>query len=261
MTSTATPGFWVIARRPRWIAAFALALGVAAAFAALGQWQLERSLETAIVDERDTETPVPLVSIADPQQVMTSDASGRMVTVAGTWVEGDEVVVTGRLSGAGSTGDSSEGQPGDWVLRHLVTENGASLAVAVGYVPPGAGIPTLPTGEQTVTGRYVPSESPQLSDFEQGERSAIAVAELINLWQQVGTVYSGYLVLDSAPAGLHTIAAPAPVADVSLNLLNLFYAIEWVIFGGFAVYLWWRLVKDEQEKLEAESSPQPTPVD
>jgi cytochrome oxidase assembly protein ShyY1 len=266
--------FWKLARRPRWIAALALALGVAAAFAALGQWQLERSLETAIVDERDTETPVPLASVAEPQQVMTTDASGRMVTVTGAWVEGDEVIVTGRLSGVGAAGDSSSGAPGDWVLRHLVTENGASLAVAVGFVEPGASIPQLPNGTEALVGRYVPSESPQISDFEEGERSAIATAELINLWQEVATVYSGYLVLESAPGGLQTIAAPAPVADVSLNLLNLFYAIEWVIFGGFAVYLWWRLVKDEQEKLQAaadeaaqssarasEPGPQAAPVD
>ncbi|UYN83353.1 MAG: hypothetical protein KIT89_11760 [Microcella sp.] len=246
--------FWAIARRPRWIVALLLALGVAAAFAALGQWQLERSLETAVVDERDTETPVPLSTLAEPQQVMTSEASGRIVTVEGAWVDGDEVIVTGRLSGAGGAGagaSGSEGAPGDWVVRHFVADDGASLAVVVGFVQPGAGIPTLPTGEQSITGRYVPSESPQLSDFESGERSMISVAELINLWAGVDTVYSGYLVLDTAPAGLETVAAPAPELGVEVNLLNLFYAIEWVIFGGFAVYLWWRLVRDEQEKLAA----------
>jgi len=243
------PGFWSIARRPRWIAALLLALGVAAAFAALGQWQLERSLESTVVDTRDTETPVALDAVAEPQAVMTTDASGRLVTVSGTWVVGDDLTVTGRLSGRDASG--AAGEPGDWVVRHLVTEGGASLAVAVGYVAVGAGIPSLPIGEVQLVGRYVPSESPQLSDFEAGERTAIAVADLINLWGGVDTVYSGYLVLDAAPAGLSTIAAPPPDLPTDLNLLNLFYAIEWVIFGGFAVYLWWRLVKDEQEKLAA----------
>ena len=60
------------------------------------------------------------------------------------------------------------------------------------------------------------------------------------------------------------MAAPAPELERELNILNLFYAIEWVLFGGFAVYLWWRLVKDEQEKLahaaEADSTGAP-PVD
>jgi len=248
-TREGDPGFWRIARRPRWVAALLLALGVAASFAALGQWQLERSLESTVADTRDTETPVALDTVAEPQAVMTTDASGRLVTVSGTWVVGDDLTVTGRLSGRDASG--AAGEPGDWVVRHLVTEGGASLAVAVGYVAVGAGIPSLPIGEVQLTGRYVPSESPQLSDFEAGERTAIAVADLINLWGGVDTVYSGYLVLDAAPVGMSTIAAPPPDLPTDLNLLNLFYAIEWVIFGGFAVYLWWRLVKDEQEKLAA----------
>jgi surfeit locus 1 family protein len=240
---------WRIARRPKWIAALVLALAVAGVFAALGQWQLERSIEAATVIERDTETPVPLESVAEPQSVMTSDASGRTVSVDGIWVEGDEVVVTGR---------SSDGQPGDWVIRHLVTSDGASLAVVVGFVEPGASLAPLPGGEASLIGRYVPSESPQQSDFESGERRAIAVAELINLWSEVDTVYSGYLTAVDAPPGLTPIAAPPPEVDVELNLLNLFYAIEWVIFGGFAVYLWWRLVRDEYEnELEAEALSEP----
>lgn len=234
---------WRIARRPKWIAALLLALGVAAGFAALGQWQLERSIDEATVVERDTETPVPLQSVAEPQEVMTSDASGRRVAVEGSWVEGDEVIVTGR---------ESAGEPGDWVIRHFETSDGAGLTVAVGYVAPGAGIPSLPVGEARLVGRYVPSESPPQSDFEAGERTAIAVAELINLWGDVETVYSGYLVLEDAPAPLAVIAAPPPEADVELNLLNLFYAIEWAVFGGFAVYLWWRLVRDEWEKEQAD---------
>ena len=256
------PGFWQLARRPRWIAALALALGVAAAFAALGQWQLERSVETAIVDDRDTETPVALQSLAQPQAIMTSEASGRIVTVSGAWVENDDLVVTGRLSG--DDGSGTAGQSGDWIVRHLQTTDGSSLAVVAGYVPVGASMPNLPVGDATLEGRYVPSESPQSGNFENGERTVIAVADLINVWSDAGPVYSGYLVLSDAPVGLETVAAPAPELERELNILNLFYAIEWVLFGGFAVYLWWRLVKDEQEKLahaaEADSTGAP-PVD
>jgi hypothetical protein len=43
------------------------------------------------------------------------------------------------------------------------------------------------------------------------------------------------------------------VSDVSLNWLNVFYAIEWVVFAGFALYLWFRLVKDAWER-EAEEA-------
>jgi surfeit locus 1 family protein len=41
---------------------------------------------------------------------------------------------------------------------------------------------------------------------------------------------------------------------VQLNLLNVFYAIEWVIFGGFAIYLWYRLVRDAVERDDEEAT-------
>ena len=30
-----------------------------------------------------------------------------------------------------------------------------------------------------------------------------------------------------------------------MNIQNLAYAVEWVIFGGFALFLWWRMLRDE----------------
>lgn len=235
---------WKLARRPKWILLLILALTVAGVFAAMGQWQLERAAEEAIVVERDTETPMPLVDLAEPQQVMTSDASGRIVTIDGSWVEGDELVMTGRQTLTEVNGS----REGDWVVRHLKTAEGASLAVAVGVLPEGASIPSLEVGVASLTGRYVPSEAPQTSNFEAGERNAIAVADLVNVWPEPGPIYSGYLVLSEAPDGFGTIPAPPPVIEGQLNLLNVFYAIEWVLFGGFAIYLWWRLLRDEYEK-------------
>ena len=83
--------------------------------------------------------------------------------------------------------------------------------------------------------------------------------ELINLWSQAPDgVYGGYLILDSAPAGLELIDAPEPVTEVGLNLLNVFYAIEWVVFAGFAIFLWYRLVRDAWE---LENEPKTEPVE
>ena len=33
-----------------------------------------------------------------------------------------------------------------------------------------------------------------------------------------------------------------------MNWLNIFYAVEWAIFAGFAFYLWYRLARDAWEK-------------
>jgi hypothetical protein len=35
---------------------------------------------------------------------------------------------------------------------------------------------------------------------------------------------------------------------VTTKLRNILYAIEWWVFGGFAVFLWWRWVRDELDR-------------
>ena len=240
---------WRVARRPKWIAALLLALGVASTFGLLGQWQLDRSIEQGTIIERNTETVVPLESVATPQSVITSEASGRMVSVECRFVEGDDVVLDNRRTLQGV---------GQWLVRHCMTEQGNSLAVAVGFAPSGVSANTLPATTGEIVGRYVPTESPQQSDFVAGEISTVAVPELLNLWADPGPVYGGYLVLSEAPEGLSTIGTEAPPTESQLNWLNLFYALQWVIFGLFALYLWWRLVRDEWER-EAENASSPAP--
>ncbi|MEL0149295.1 MAG: SURF1 family protein [Pontimonas sp.] len=240
---------WRVARRPKWIAALFLALGVASIFGLLGQWQLDRSIEQGTIIERNTETVVPLESVATPQSVITSEASGRMVSVECRFVEGDDVVLDNRRTLQGV---------GQWLVRHCMTEQGNSLAVALGFAPSGVSANTLPATTGEIVGRYVPTESPQQSDFVAGEISTVAIPELLNIWADPGPVYGGYLVLSEAPEGLTTIGTEAPPTESQLNWLNLFYALQWVIFGLFALYLWWRLVRDEWER-EAENASSPAP--
>jgi surfeit locus 1 family protein len=245
-TSSLSSRFWATARTPRWIAALVLALAIAAAFAALGQWQLDRSVENAQVVEIDTEAVVPLEQIAEPGSGVTDAQQGRTVTVSGDFVPGDFVVLTGR--------DNGGGERGTWLVGHLVTDDGVSLAVALGWSADGDPTASDLDGAEW-TGRYLPSEEPQSSDFEAGQRSALSVPELINLWADPGPVYGGYLVLTEPLPGLDPIRADAPEREVTLNLLNAFYAIEWVLFAGFAIYLWYRLVRDAVERAEVPEAP------
>lgn len=243
-TTSLAPRFWAIARQPKWIAALVLCLGIAAAFAALGQWQLERSVDNVEVAPIDTESAVPLASIAEPGGGVTETQVGRLVTVTGSLVESDYVTLTGR---------SLDGRSGTWLVGHVVTDDGVSLAVALGYLADGGGAADLGIDRTEWTGRYLPGEEPQSSDFEAGEFSAMSVAALVNLWADPGPVYGGFLVVDGPPPGYAQIDASAPEREVRLNLLNVFYAIEWVIFAGFAIYLWYRLVRDAVER-EAEEA-------
>lgn len=247
--AAAAPGspeatFWQVARRPKWIGVLLLVLAIAAVFAFLGRWQLERSIDSSRVTGPDTETAVPIRSITEPQTGVGSDVAWRRVAVDLEIVAGDTLLLSGRVN----TGD-----PGWWVLARGLDPDGATLAVAAGWAATedeaAAAAREIDAagalGE--TTGRYLPTESPQESDFEAGERSAVATAELVNLWQ-ADEMYGGYLVLDEPLAGLEAIDAPAPPREVEVNLLNLFYALEWVVFAGAAVFMWWRLVKDEVER-------------
>ncbi len=254
--NTASPSLWVIARRPRWIAALFLALAVAAGFAALGQWQIQRSFESAIAPNQQTEKVLALESVAKPQSPVLSVATGQLVSVSAQFVGADYQVLSDRINLAA---------PGYWVVGHAVLPDGASLAVALGWVASAdAAASAIATLQQhppapSITGRYLPSESPQGTDFEHGQRSVLSVAALINEWSTDSRgVYGGYLISHEKTAGLEPIDSPAPSTEVSLNLLNVFYAIEWVLFAGFAIFLWYRLVKDTWE---AESMPESEAVE
>lgn len=246
------PGFWEVARRPQWIWTLVACLVVAVIFGILANWQTARAIEQGQGDDRDTETPVTLESVATPGEVLTTEAGGRIVTVTASLQPDDFIVLEGR---------HQEGDSGCWITgRALVSEGrneGANLAVAIDFVPEcegveariselseGAGVP------QEFVGRYMPSEAPTESNFEQGEYT-MSIAQMINLWDDYEPpVFSGYLLLhDPAnPAQSLSIHSEPPTTQTQLNWLNVFYALEWVLFGGFAIYLWYRLVQDDRER-------------
>jgi surfeit locus 1 family protein len=251
---------FAIMRRPKWIGLLVLALAVAAAFAALGQWQLSRAVEEGVVVERTTEKPVPLTEVVRPQQMTEQKASGQIVTVRGTWVPGDYGVVGDRVNG---------GETGYWVVGHLnvaldgsgVTADAPGLAVALGWAANREDAQDVsdaldagnPSGDAVeVEGRFLPTEGPNVPDDGEDpfEITSMSVAALVNVWQDFDgrDAYSGYVVMTHAPAGLVDIDSPAPTDEIQLNWLNIFYAAEWVIFAGFAVFIWYRLVRDELER-------------
>jgi hypothetical protein len=133
----------------------------------------------------------------------------------------------------------------------------AGLPVALGWSETekqakdaAAALEKEPPASVTVTGRYLVSEAPQDTDFEHGKLSTLAAGSILNIWKSVDPagIYGGYLVIHSDVAGLERIDSPVPTSDVELNWLNIFYAIEWIVFAGFAFFLWYRLVRDAWER-------------
>lgn len=258
--STPLPTFRQVATRPRWIGVLVACVMVAAVFALLGQWQIDRAVEQGQADERDTETAVPLVSVAQPSSTLTTEAGGRMVAFSGTWVPEGFDTLAGR---------EQDDQSGTWVIGRVLvpqaTGDPVSLPVALAWFEDAAAAEALATrlaassadAADDLVGRLMPSEAPTQGDIQGDTREAMSVAALINEWDAYdGRVYGSYAILDAAsadasgalPDGAEPIVSFPPEVDTQLNALNIFYAIEWIAFMLFAFYLWYRLVKDALER-------------
>ena len=255
------PTLGQVMRRPLWILALLLALAVAGGFAWLGQWQMSIAVRSDDPELVDTETPRTLSEVSDLAKGVTEDAAGVVVDLSGEFVPGDSRVVAPR---------QNDGTNGAWVVGHLVTDDPerAHLAVAIGWAPsPEAAEAAIPQLEaaagfaapRELEGRYMPPEGPQVpkpSDDPQAMQTMIP-AHFANVWADVDApVYSGYLVLHEtadvpellAAADLDVVDSVPPLPAEKVNWLNVFYAIEWVVFAGFAVFFWFRLTRDAWEK-------------
>jgi surfeit locus 1 family protein len=262
-----------IARQPKWILLLLFALALAAVFAWLGKWQVERAVLDSQAASSPTEISQPLIELAKPGGPIPITAGGHLTTVQGVFDPEGFVELTGRLN---------QGQAGYWLVgRLLVVESGAdgnsvavagpeavSLPVALGWAPTKSGLDAVLASEQaaaaadsstllSLSGRLMPTEAPQVPspDGDPFEVSTLSVASLVNVWPNyTGTSFGAYLIADSAPSGLDIIDSAPPENSATLNWLNIFYAIEWAVFAGFAVYFWYRLVRDAYEREEEEKA-------
>jgi surfeit locus 1 family protein len=251
MSRTPAPTHGQVMRRPRWIGALLLALLVAGGFAGLAQWQLGHAVQLNTEAEFDSEAPVALGELNPAGTSVGDMAAGRVATVDGAFVPGDFRVVEDRVNG---------GVTGAWVVGHLVTETTPEghLAVAIGWAADAAeaeaALGEIDDNEAiklALEGRYMPAEGPVLpkpSEDPDVLRSMLP-GQLANLWSSVdGPVYSGFLVAHSPEAGLVEIDSVPPLPQETVNWLNLFYAVEWVVFAGFALFFWYRITRDAWEK-------------
>lgn len=243
--------------RPFWIGMLGLALLVAAIFAWLGQWQLGNAIDTDPPPAGMTEELRPIADVVAPGQYLAEPLVGQRVEVSGSFVAGDFTVISSRFD---------EGESGYWVagqLRVDPTSAGAdtptSLAVAVGFTSDRAAAETAasaldaaPPQEVALTGRLISDEGAQEPprNGDPFEVTAMSPVALLSQWSDIDglDVYRPYLVSAEAFGGLGAIHSPAPGELSSVNWLNIFYAIEWAVFAGFAFYMWYRLARDAWEK-------------
>ena len=256
-----------VRRRPVWLLSLLACLAVAGVFAWLGQWQMEHAIQEDTNALVDSEEARPLDSLAVPGDAVSEAVAGMAVSLQGSFEPDDLLVVEQRMN---------DSELGAWVVGNMTVgadDPDAQLAVALGWAPTtDAAYEALDNLQAdaglaeavTVVGRFMPAEAPQIPDETEDPYRILSMvpAQLANLWTEVGApVYSGFLVLhpedsgtsaplvaDIAAAQLDAIDSVAPLPPERINWLNLFYAIEWAIFGGFAIYFWFRLTRDAWER-------------
>ena len=241
---------------PKWVGLFAVVLVVVTACTVLGLWQLgvarDEGHKQAVASASQLQ-PAPLQQVTQAHSAFEAEFSNRPVTVTGTYDDARTILVVDRRLGD---------RAGSWVVTPLVTDGG-TVAVLRGFVE---GLPSTPpaapSGVVTVAGSLGPTESPRPgAALPAPQRRSVDLAALVNEWP--GDLYN-VIVLASGEteatsgdtSGAAPVAAiatpgltrvPPPDVDTPLNLRNAAYAVQWWVFGLFAVWMWWKMFRAEQQ--------------
>ncbi len=240
----------------RWLGGTVVAVLAVVVCMFLGSWQLSR-FEDQVNRHRDAVRSadaatggeaVPFAELLpDSGARVTTETVGRAVTLTGRYDPAHQLLVPNRTVG---------GKQGYYVLTPLCPGDGRCVAVVRGWAPgPAAGrtAPGVGAEQVTVTGRLQAPENSGSNGavaggLPEGQLGTISPAALVNVLPDVG--YDGWVAADTVPAGLTVVPTVQPQGGNGLSLRafqNLGYTLEWFVFGGFVVFMWFRLARREAE--------------
>jgi cytochrome oxidase assembly protein ShyY1 len=222
-----------------------------AATVLLGRWQLDvwRSHRADTSAQVTREAPVPLDHVLGPDAAFPAGGVGRPVVVEGSWDPAHTVVVSDR---------TRDGRTGVWVVTPVVTGSGSAIPVVRGWTTTPAAAPAPPRGHASLVGLLQPSEDTGAVDTDPRDDVVPELSTTALLQRAPYDLYGGYAVAThravpgaTAPAsdGMAGLAAVTPAhlpgADASTALRNLLYALQWWVFGAFAIFMWWRWLQED----------------
>ena len=214
---------WRLAVTPKWIAGLLIALAVASIFAWLGQWQLGRAVES--------NQPIQIV---------------QPTTVAVMLDQKNIFIVRDRIQ---------DSKTGYWLVANSNTAEGESIVLALGWTEKLTKAESVRAELQSsmlaqafipVTGFTLPTEPPVKTNSDKSYLlQSVSTAQISNLIGDTKKMRADYVAVnqDAAPDSLEPIKAEIS-QEAGVNWLSAFYAVEWAVFAGFAVFMWWRLLKD-----------------
>jgi len=216
----------------------------------LGGWQWDAWAAKRAAEARDLTRvePVPLSDVLGPDDPFPGDRVGQPVLLEGTWLDEATVFV--------------ERDRGYWVVTPLsVGPGGAALPVVRGV----ADTPQAPPveGAAELVGWLQPPEGTGETDPDPTDDvlPQLRVADVVQRLEV--DLYGGYAIAaDEVAPGAWPVGDRArnpgddglaqahpeelPGSGRFTAARNLFYAIEWWVFGGFAAFVWVRYLLDER---------------
>lgn len=236
--------------QPRAWGAHLLVVVAVVAAVLLGLWQLGAWQSAREAEARDLSSaePVALNDAMTGFDPFPGQYVGQPVTMSGEWLPESTLFVADR---------GRAGELGYWVMTPLLVDGSDDGAGAPSAMPvvrgwtQSAEAPAV-DGRVELTGWLQPSEGSSLPDPGEG-REVIAEMRVASVTQFVDVdLYSGFVVAQQPTDGLAAVS-PEQIPSVSpvTSLKNLLYAVQWWVFGLFAVYIWQRWCRDELERAAA----------
>ncbi len=257
---------------PRMLGAHLLALVLVTAALLLAAWQLAAWDARRDAEARDLSRiePIAITEALGPDDPFLGDLVGQPVVLEGRWLDGT-VLVSGR---------ESDGRDGYWVVTPLqVDATGSVLPVVRGWTSSGTELPAAPAGRAAMVAYLQPPEGRVITDADPAD-DVVPQLRTADLQQRVEEdLYGAYAVVPPpAPDAIAPGAWPhgqdatndgtdglepatveqLPPVGQTTALRNLLYGLEWVVFGGFAAFIWWQFVRDSR-RAERDDGGDPEP--
>lgn len=235
------------AKRPKWIVLHLVVLGIAALFAALGMWQLERLDErrqhNALVRERQNAP-----AVAASELSVDDDHAWHRVEATGTYDTSEEVLLQGK---------ARDGRPGSHVLTPLVTADGRAVLVDRGWVPLEMDDPPVteaapPPGEIHLSGTLLPDRPASTlgpKNPDTGEVTKLNRLDVSRLEDQMPyTLLPNALLLGAQdPPQSGDLPAPGELPELSEGP-HLSYAFQWFAFIAIGLIGYAALLRKEARR-------------
>lgn len=228
---------------PRWIGLSVTAVLLIVAFGGMSYWQWQRAQR----DEAPPRETVAASTVLTTAPLASADY-GAPVEMSGTYDASAQVLV-------------DHGQGEYWIVTPLRPASGPAVAIARGTVtsPSDPAVAAVPAGEVLVRGLAQPFEGdPGTADTAaDGPIPRLTASGLALPYAGV----QGWIALtDQTPAVQPAVAAVIPpfggTSGSGIRLQNAGYAVQWVLFAAFVVFVWVRFLR-EDVRLAEEQAPAP----